>query len=130
MEPKDKLVADADCESPDGWPCYAKPHVIFHDRGAIFESRSATQVVVERLGIISDRAPAWAPSAKGTVESLFRWVAERFSKRHPGATMSNPKQRGAHEPLTEAAKHGITLDLLEKYLVQAIVDGHMQDWES
>src|SRR6266516_7184018 len=46
----------------------------------------ARQVLVDRLGIITEQAPPYAPSAKGTVESLFRWMTERFEKRLPNSS--------------------------------------------
>jgi transposase InsO family protein len=72
LEPKDRLVGLTGCEHP--WPCYGKPAIIFHDRGKIFTSERARQVLVDRLGIITEQAPPYAPSAKGTVENLFRWM--------------------------------------------------------
>jgi hypothetical protein len=47
LEPKDRLVALDECTHP--WPCFGKPAVIFHDRGKIFTSERATQVLVDRL---------------------------------------------------------------------------------
>lgn len=79
LEPKDRLVLQAGCQHP--WPCFGKPAVIFHDRGKIFTSERARQVLVDRLGIIAEQAPAYCPSAKGTVEALFRWMTQRFERR-------------------------------------------------
>jgi hypothetical protein len=61
LEPKDRLVALYECKHR--WPCYGKPAVIFHDRGKIFTSERATQVLVDRLGITTEQAPPYAPSA-------------------------------------------------------------------
>ena len=72
LEPKDRLVLQAGCQHP--WPCSGKPAVIFHDRGKIFTSERARQGQVDRLGIITEQAPPYCPSAKGTVEALFRWM--------------------------------------------------------
>jgi hypothetical protein len=72
LEPKDELVVRTGCQH--AWPCFGKPAIVFHDRGKIFTSRRARQVLVDRLGIITEQAPPYAPSAKGTVESLFRWI--------------------------------------------------------
>ena len=66
MERKDHLVGLNGCEH--SWPCFGKPAIIFHDRGKIFTSERARQVLVDRLGIITEQAPPYAPSAKGTVE--------------------------------------------------------------
>lgn len=127
IEPKDDLVRRYECKNP--WPCFGKPAVIFHDRGKIFTSERATQVVVDRLKITTEQAPPYAPSAKGTVEALFTWVTRKFSHRLPGTTKSTPKDRGTYDSVREAEKAGITLDVLEKLFIQAIVDGYMVEWD-
>jgi transposase len=127
LEAKDRLTLLYECKHP--WPCYGKPAVIFHDRGKIFTSTRATQVLVDRLGITTEQAPPFAPSAKGTVESLFTWVTRKFTHRLPGTTKSNPTDRGAYDSGAEAEKAGITLDVLEKLFIQAIVDAYMQEWD-
>jgi hypothetical protein len=126
LEKKDDLVAFYGCKNR--WPCYGKPAIILHDRGKIFVSERATQVLVDRLGITMEKAPAYAPSAKGTVEAIFTWTTRKFEHRLPGTTKSTPEDRGAYDSAREAQKAGITLDVLEKYFIQAIVDGYMQDW--
>src|SRR2546430_14608891 len=104
------------------------PAVIFHDRGKIFTSERATQVVVDRLKITTERAPPFAPSAKGTVEALFTWTTRKFEHRLAGTTKATPKDRAAYDSVREALKAGITFDVLEKLFIQSIVDGYMQEW--
>ena len=65
LEPKDRLVLKAGCQHD--WPCYGKPATIFHDRGKIFTSERARQVLVDRLGIITEQAPPYCPSANDLV---------------------------------------------------------------
>lgn len=65
LEPKDRLAALYECKHR--WPCYGKPAVIFHDRGKIFTSERATQVLVDRLGITTQQAPPYAPSANDLI---------------------------------------------------------------
>jgi transposase len=127
LEPKDRLTVLYECTHP--WPCFGKPAVIFHDRGKIFTSERATQVLVDRLGITTQQAPPYAPSAKGTVEALFTWITRKFSHRLPGTTKATPKDRGTYDSAREAEKAGITFDVLEKLFIQAIVDGYMQEWD-
>jgi hypothetical protein len=55
LEPKDRLVLQAGCQH--SWPCSGKPAIVFHDRGKIFTSERARQVLVDRLGIITEQAP-------------------------------------------------------------------------
>jgi len=68
---------------------------------------------------------AWS---KGTVEGLFTWTTRKFEHRLPGTTKATPADRGAYDSTGEAKKAGITLDMLEKWFIQAIVDGYMQEW--
>jgi hypothetical protein len=128
LEPKEALVARYDCTHP--WPCYGKPTVIFHDRGKIFTSERATQVVVDRLRITTEQAPPFAPSAKGTVEALFAWTTRKFEHRLPGTTKATVQARGSYDSAREAEKAGITLEVLEQLFFQAIVDGYMQEWDT
>jgi hypothetical protein len=121
MERKDHLVTLSGCEH--SWPCFGKPAIIFHDRGKIFTSERARQVLVDRLGMITEQAPPYAPSAKGTVESLFRWMTERFEKRLPNTSY------GVHDSHTAAQAGGMTLEELERCFYQAIVDDYQQDWD-
>ncbi len=65
LEGKDRLVGLTGCEH--SWPCSGKPAIIFHDRGKIFTSERARQVLVDRLGIITEQAPPYAPSANDLV---------------------------------------------------------------
>jgi transposase InsO family protein len=121
LEPKDELVVRAGCQH--AWPCYGKPAIIFHDRGKIFTSERARQVLVDRLGIITEQAPPYAPSAKGTVESLFRWMTQRFERRLPNTS------HGVADAEAAAQAGGMTLEELERCFLQAIVDDYQQDWD-
>ena len=101
LEPKDRLVLQAGCQHP--WPCSGKPAMVFHDRGKIFTSERARQVLVDRLGIITEQAPPYCPSAKGTVEALFRWMTQRFERRLPNTSHGIHDARssgpgGSHDP--------------------------------
>src|SRR5258708_58824 len=122
VERKDHLVGLNGWEH--SWPCFGKPAIIFHDRGKIFTSERARSVLVDRLGIITEQAPPYAPSAKGTVESIFGWMTERFEKRLPNSSY------GVHDAETAAQAGGMTLEELERCFYQAIVDDYQQDWDS
>src|SRR5450755_819980 len=121
LERKDQLVGLAGCEH--SWPCFGKPAIVFHDRGKIFTSERARQVLVDRLGIITEQAPPYAPSAKGTVESLFRWMTQRFERRLPNTS------HGIHDAKEAAEAGGMTLEELERCFYQAVVDDYQQDWD-
>src|SRR5256884_3042988 len=68
MERKDHLVGITGCEH--AWPCFGKPAIIFHDRGKIFTSERAQQVLVDRLGIITEQPPVRAISKRHRGESF------------------------------------------------------------
>jgi transposase-like protein len=121
LEPKDRVVLQAGCQHP--WPCFGKPAVIFHDRGKIFTSERARAVLVDRLGIITEQAPPYCPSAKGTVEALFRWMTQRFERRLPNTS------HGIHDAEAAAKAGAMTLEELERYFYRAIVDDYQQSWD-
>ncbi len=121
LEPKDRLVLQAVCQH--SWPCSGKPAVVFHDRGKIFTSERARQVLVDRLGIITEQAPPYCPSAKGIVESLFRWMTQRFERRLPNTS------HGVHDAEAAALAGAMTLEELERYFFRAIVDDYQQSWD-
>lgn len=121
LEPKDRLVLAAGCQHD--WPISGKPATIFHDRGKIFTSERARQVLVDRLGIITEQAPPYCPSAKGTVESLFRWMTQCFERRLPNTSF------GIHDAQKAAEAGGMTLEELECYFIRSIVDDYQQNWD-
>ena len=127
LEPKDRLVELAGCTH--AWPCHGKPSIIFHDRATIFTAAQAIDVLVNRLGIVTEQAPAYAPTAKGTVEALFTWIGRKFAHRLPGTTKATPAARGAYDSAAAARAAGITLDVLEELFYRAIVDGYLQEWD-
>src|SRR5216110_2858980 len=121
LEPKDRLVLAAGCQHD--WPISGKPATVFHDRGKIFTSERARQVLVDRLGIITEQAPPYCPSAKGTVEALFRWMTQRFERRLPDT------RHGIHDAEAAARAGAMTLEELERYFYRAIVDDYQQSWD-
>jgi transposase len=122
LEPKDRLVLRAGCQHP--WPCYGKPAIVFHDRGKIFTSERARAVLVDRLQIITEQAPPYCPSAKGTVEALFRWMTQRFERRQSNTS------HGVHDAEIAAQAGGMTLEELERCFYQAVVDDYQQEWDT
>lgn len=127
LEPKEKLVQEYGCKHP--WNCFVRPAIILSDRGKIFTSARARSVVVERLGIIEEIAPPYAPPVKGVVEAVFKWVVERLEHRLPGTTLANPVQRGRYEPDIAAALHGITLEDVERWWIRGWVNSYMQEYD-
>src|SRR4029453_4344262 len=121
LEPKEQQVVRAGCQH--AWPCFGKPAIVFHDRGKIFTSERARQVLVDRLGIITEQAPPYCPSAKGTVEGLFRWMTQVFERRLTNTSF------GIHDAHKAAEAGGMTLEELEHYFIRAIVDDYQQHWD-
>jgi len=62
--------------------------------------------------------------SKGTVESLFRWMTQRFERRLPNTSY------GVHDAQTAAQTGGMTLEELERCFYQAIVDDYQQAWDT
>ena len=63
------------------------------------------------------------------MEALFTWTTRKFEHRLPGTTKASTQDRGAYDSAGEAQKAGVTLDVLEKLFIQAIVDGYLQEWD-
>ena len=127
MEPKDRLKERHGFEND--WPCVAKPAAIASDRGLIFTSQRARDVLVRRLNIRQRVMPPEAPSAKGTVEAFFGSLTRRLSKRLPGTTMGSPEERDAYDSEGEARRIGISFEEFETAFYKWIVDAYMQDWD-
>ena len=127
MEPKDRLKERHAFEND--WACVAKPAAIVSDRGLIFTSQRARDVLVRRLNIRQRVLPPEAPSAKGTVEAFFGVLTRRLSKRLPGTTMGSPEERDAYDSEGEARRIGISFTEFETAFYRWIVDVYMQDWD-
>ena len=84
MERKDHLVTHSGCEH--SWPCFGKPAIIFHDRGKIFTSERARQVLVkQRYGTqVGLYALLTALSALGSLSAAL-WLGhfKRLRRRGP-----------------------------------------------
>ena len=61
--------------------------------------------------------------SKGTVESLFRWMTQRFERRLPNTSY------GVHDATRAAEAGGMTLEELERCFIQAVVDDYQQAWD-
>jgi hypothetical protein len=128
MEPKDRLKAVHGFEHD--WPCTAKPAAIASDRGLIFTSTRARDVLVRRLNIRQRVMPPEAPSAKGTVEAFFGSLTRRLSQRVPGTTMGSPEERDAYDSEAEAKRIQITFEEFETAFYRWVVDVYLQDWDN
>jgi hypothetical protein len=60
---------------------------------------------------------------KGTVEAIFRWMTQRFERRLPNTSY------GTNDAKASAEAGGMTLEELERYFIQAVVDDYQQAWD-
>src|SRR5579859_943528 len=130
-EPTTRQVDDSRHRA-EGWFQDSKTHVFaciaVNDlRGSRYGELALLGFVLRISGqeatclIKTEQAPPYAPSAKGTVESLFRWMTQRFEKRLPNSSY------GVHDVETAAQAGGMTLEELERCFYQAIVDDYQRD---
>src|SRR5712691_4314401 len=96
MEPKDhlKLIHGF----TNDWDVVAKPQLILSDRGSIFISRHAMEVVCDRFQIFAERASPRDPEAKGQVESIFTWLTRKVA--HEANNQQGQGLASARLPLT------------------------------
>ncbi len=91
--------------------------------GKSLPAARARQVLVDRLGSITEQAPPYGPCAKGTVEALFRWMTQRFERRLPHTSY------GVHDAEAAAQAGAMTLEELERSFSRAIVDDYQHSWD-
>lgn len=125
--PKDDLVRE--CGAQNAYPVLGIPQLILADRGWQFAAMRSRERLAE-VGVIVEHAAAYRPDMKGTVERLIRTINERWIHRLPGTTLSSIQQRGGHDAVAEARRHGLTLDRFERLLGLAVMDGYAQEFHS
>jgi len=125
--PKDELVGG--CGAQNAYPVLGIPQLILADRGWQFAAMRSRERLAE-IGVIVEHAAPYRPDMKGTVERLIRTINERWIHRLPGTTLSSIHQRGGHDPVAEARRHGLTLDRFERLLALAVIDGYAQEFHS
>lgn len=125
--PKDDLVRE--CGAQNAYPVLGIPQLILADRGWQFAAMRSRERLAE-IGVIVEHAAPYRPDMKGTVERLIRTINERWIHRLPGTTLSSIRQRGGHDSVAEARRHGLTLDRFERLLALAVIDGYAQEFHS
>jgi putative transposase len=102
------------------WPCFGAPDVLYVDRGREFHSASmiATEACLNMR--ICD-LPKASGDKKGKVESLFNRMNKELIHTLDGATLSNPKKRGAYDPVRNAM---YSPDDIRYLVTRYIVDYH------
>ena len=119
MLPKEKwLVAHG--VSGD-WPVWGKPRVIHVDNAEEFRGKVLARACAEHAIDIYFRR-AGRPEDGGRLERLNRTINQELHKL-PGSTFSSPAERGEYD---SEAKAALTLDELERYLAEFIVNIYHQ----
>jgi putative transposase len=99
------------------WPMWGLPGTVYADNGKEFRGEMLTSVC-EEYGINLQWRPVRKPRWGGHIERLMGEFA-REMKRLPGATFSNPKERGDYDSEGNAV---MTLRELERYLISLICE--------
>lgn len=107
------------------WPVYGRPKVIHADNGADFRCEAVTRGCQNhRIDI------AWRPVKKahwgGHIERLLGTVATKL-KTLPGATFSNPRERGQYN---SGASAQLTLSELERWVADLLLGKYHNDKHS
>ena len=101
------------------WPCWGAPATLHLDNAGEFHSEMMMRAC-QQYSINLEFRPLLKPNYGGHIERLMGTVANEI-RRLPGATFSNPRQRGEYD----SKKHsGITLPVLEKILVNWITGAY------
>jgi len=93
MLPKDAWLKEHQVSNP--WPCYGKPAVLHFDNGKEFLSEWI-QKVCERYDIVIEHRPIATPHFGPHIERTIRTL-NTFLRGLPGATFSNPIDRGEYD---------------------------------
>ena len=123
MLPKETWLAERDIATP--WPLWGKPAAVHADNAKEFRGRMLNRAC-ENLGIDLHWRPVTRPHYGGYIERLCGALNQSIHTL-PGATFSNPRQRGAYQSEAQAA---LTLSELETWLATLIVDIYHQQVHS
>jgi putative transposase len=108
-------------EVESAWPMSGKPQQLYLDSAAEFKSE-ALRRGCEQHGIKLDYRPPGEPHYGGIVERVIGTMMQMIHEL-PGATFSNPAQRGAYDSDKQAA---LTLRELQRWLALAVAGYHGQ----
>jgi transposase InsO family protein len=125
--PKDALARA--CGAQNSYPVHGIPQLVLCDRGWIFSAQRSRERLAG-VGVIVENAAPYRPDMKGIVERLIGTINERWIHRLPGTTLSSIQQRSGYDSVSEAKKHGLTLERFERLLAQAVIDGYSQEVHS
>jgi hypothetical protein len=118
MTDKTQLAKSMGCAQP--WDIACRPLDILIDNGSIMANFQEI-TSMGRVPIHVSLAPKFDAPMKGVVESWFRVIAQLASLA-PGATLSSPSRRGAHDSRGEALRFEMTFAEFRQFFYRAIVD--------
>lgn len=121
--PKEKWLAKYDISTP--WPCWGIPRTIHADNAKEFRGNMIKRACEEH-GIDLAWRPVATPHWGGHIERLLGTLLKEIHTL-PGATFSNPKERGEYDSDKEAA---MTLSELERWLTTYVVEVYHQRFHS
>lgn len=113
--PKEKWLAALDLKEFQ-WPCWGRPTVIHADNGPDFKSDTVKKACHEHH-IDMHWRPVRRPNWGGHIEAMMKELA-RLLKELPGATFSNPRERGNYDSEANAA---MTMNEIERYIMLRII---------
>lgn len=99
------------------WPVWGRPGKVLVDNAKDFDNRTLERACRQH-GIGQEFRPPATPHYGGHIERLMGTMATLI-RNLPGATYSNPKERGRYDSEREAA---LTIDEFETWLVNHIVN--------
>lgn len=112
--PKDEWLARRDIDY--SWPVFGRPKIVHADNGADFRCEAVTKGC-QNNGIDIAWRPVKKPNWGGHIERLLGSLNSKL-KELPGATFSNPAERGGYNSSKEAC---LTLSELEAWLAEEIL---------
>jgi putative transposase len=113
----------AELGTENEWLAYGIPYELVIDNGKEFVGRDLEDACL-MLGTTIVRSPVKTPQFKASVERLFRTTNTGLAHNLPGATMSNPEERGSYDSIGEAS---ITLDELYQLMHIFLIDIYAQE---
>lgn len=117
--PKEEWLAERDVQGD--WPCWGLPKTVHVDNAKEFRG-TMLQRACGQYGIEIEWRPVARPQFGGHVERLLGTLAKEI-RALPGATFSNPKERGKYDSDEQAA---FTFSEFEAWLTTYIVQVYHQ----
>jgi putative transposase len=116
--PKEKWLEELGIKNAD-WPCWGVMGCLHMDNAKEFRG-DMLKVACNEYGIDLELRPVKNPNYGGHIEKMMGTISKEFNKL-PGATFSNPKQRGEYDSEGRAC---MTMKELEEWIVLFVAEYH------